>query len=149
MGVYDIFSLEINCPKCDNRFVTWAQTKSLHCEMKTYEIGDPIEWPNDEIFVYSWCDKCEKEIYQGIRIEGGFVKEKTESFMKGELPGGLDRWFGELYFPSSVAECLQIYRYEQVVEKLKTIEQDSAQELSSFLEELEEEKNGTTNDGNA
>lgn len=129
MGVYDIFYLEIECPKCGNKFNDYAQTKSLYCQMKEYKIGDPIEWPNDEIFVYSYCGKCKETLYQGIRIEGGYVRGKTEAFIKGELPGELDRWFGELYFPSTVAEYLQVYRYEQhIIEK-----------------ELEEEKSGTIN----
>lgn len=110
MGVYDSFHLEITCPKCGNVFEDYAQTKSLYCQMDTYEIGDPIDWGDDEIFVYSWCDKCENEIYQGIKIEGEFVKEKTVAYVKGGLPGNLDKWFGELYFPSDVSEYLSIYR---------------------------------------
>jgi len=115
MGVYDIFHLEIECPKCGNEFEIWAQTKSLDCQMKDYKIGDPIAWPNDEIFVYDGCRKCNKELYIGVKIENGFVKEITEIFVKGELPGGLDNWFGKLYFPSDVAEYLKTYRYEQHV----------------------------------
>jgi len=117
MGVYDMFHLETTCPKCDNKFDDYAQTKSLNCAMKTYGLGDPIAWHNDEIFVYSCCNKCGKELFIGIRIENGFVKEVTEVFVKGELPGGLDDWFGKLYFPSDVAESLQIYRYEQRILK--------------------------------
>jgi len=113
MGLYDIFHLEIECPKCGNKFEDYAQTKSLYCQMKEYKLGDSIDWPNGEIFVYSWCEKCDSEIFQGIRIEGGFVKEKTEAFIKGELPGELDEWFGRLYFPSAVADYLQIYRYKE------------------------------------
>ncbi len=111
MGLYDMFYLEIECPKCGNKFDDYAQTKSLYCDMREYKIGDPIHWEDAEIFVYSWCDKCKNEIYQGIKIENGHVKEKTVAYIKGELPGELDNWFGKLYFPSDVAEFLKDYRY--------------------------------------
>jgi len=119
MGLYDIFYLEIKCPKCGREFKDYAQTKSLYCEMKDYRIGDPIEWPNDEIFVYSYCSKCGKTLFQGVRIENGFVKETTVAYLKDELPDGLDRFFGEIYFPSDVAEYLKGYRYEEAMEKKK------------------------------
>lgn len=107
MGLYDIFDLDFECPKCGTRFVDHAQTKSLHCELNIYHLGAPIDWPDDIIFVYSYCNQCEKTLFQGIKIENGHVKEKTVTYLKGDLPGGLDKFCGEIWFPSVVAEYLE------------------------------------------
>ena len=84
MGCYDTLTAKINCPHCGQETNLKEQVKWAERLCSVYTLGDEVFGANDGDYFYGssvrdtlWntCNKCNKEIIYGVRIEDGKFTE--------------------------------------------------------------------------
>lgn len=84
MGMYDVITHKIKCPKCNTGVDIEEQIKwTNECVLNYYKVGDKIDAPDGEYDFATWvrpelfveCKKCGEKIYYKAVVKDGVLSE--------------------------------------------------------------------------